>query len=351
MYRHYKHLIVVTAVGGAFEMFDFAVFIHFSSYLAEVFFPEASGFHGVMPVLLIFLVSYLARPVGGILFSHFGDRVGRKKLFIASLICMTGATLGIALLPGWHSIGYFAPVLLLLLRVVQGLSVGGELPAAFIFLAEHVDKAHRGSVCAKLAAAFECGLIMGASIGALLTWLLTTEQMLAWGWRVPFIIGCLLGIVGYQIRKHTAETPIFLQMLHTVGRQRVPLLGLMSRYKKLVFLTICMTAVGGSMSAIRLFLPAYLSNSGFFSSNISQAYGLTAFFSLICALMCYLLGQFSDWWGRKNLVVTGTSLLIFISFVTIYLLDYDVIVGRWFFILVLPIAHSFVICAYCLCHS
>ena len=309
MSREFNHLILITAIGGAFELFDFAIFIHFSSYLAEVFFPPASGMNGLMSVLLIFAVSYIARPLGGLVFSHFGDRIGRKRLFVVSLVCMTTSTLGIAILPGWDVLGVMAPVLLLCFRTVQGISMGGEIPAAYIFVAEHVDKSRRGLVSARICAGCEAGLVLGALVGALLTTLLSREEMIAWGWRIPFFTGCILGIVGYELRKRTVETPVFLEMIRLVKKKRIPVLTLLCSYKKQLLLGIGMTAGGGAMAAVKLFLPTYLPMSGMFSGNMPAVFMVTAVFSLICMVMCLLLGQVSDRWGRKFMVIVGCSLL------------------------------------------
>ncbi len=344
--QQYRHLILITAIGGAFELFDFAIFIHFSSYLAEVFFPQESGVDGLMSVLLIFAVSYIARPLGGLIFSHFGDRIGRKRLFIVSLLCMTGATFGISILPGWTTAGSLAPILLLVLRVIQGMSVGGEVPAAYIFVAEHVDRKHRGMVTAQICAGCEIGLILGAVVGALLTTFLTQEQMLEWGWRVPFFTGCLLGVIGYELRKRTIETPVFVEMVRLMKKQRVPVFALVSNFKRQVLLGVGITAVGGAMSAVKLFLPTYLSVSDYFISNITSAFWLAALFSLVCTVMSLLLGKVSDLFGRRFMVILGASLLIPIGFLAQYLLVQEVEGSIWFFVIGLSMAYSIVLCSF-----
>ncbi len=346
MSKQFKHLIFITAIGGAFELFDFAIFVHFSSYLAEVFFPPESNLGGMMSVLVIFAVSYVARPVGGVIFSHFGDKIGRRRLFIVSLVCMTGATLGIALLPGWHTIGIAAPLLLAFFRIVQGMSFGGEVPAAYIFVAEHVDKEQRGLVTARICAGCEVGVIMGAVAGALLTTVLTHEEIVNWGWRIPFFTGCILGVVGYELRKKTIETPVFIEMLKLVKKRRVPVLTLFLNYKRAMILGIGITAVNGAMSAVKLFLPAYLDITSAFKMNITSAFWVTALFSVICTLMSLFIGQISDRWGRRFLVILGASLLIPVGFLAQFMLVQNIEGAIWFFIIGLSLTYSIVLCSF-----
>nr|WP_272927953.1 MFS transporter [Legionella pneumophila] len=143
-----RKVIFLSSLGGALEFYDFIIYIFLASELSELFFPAANHLASLMGVYAAFAIGYLIRPLGGIIFSHFGDKYGRKKTFVITLILMALPTFLIGLLPDYKSIGIGAPALLILLRLIQGLSVGGEIPGAITFAGEHVNPKHRGVTCA-----------------------------------------------------------------------------------------------------------------------------------------------------------------------------------------------------------
>src|SRR5487761_2163847 len=187
--QDYKTL-VLAALGGALEFYDFIIFVFFAVVIGKLFFPAS------MPDWLrqvqtygIFAAGYLARPLGGIVMAHFGDLFGRKRMFMLSILLMSLPTLMIGLLPTYVSIGIWAPIFLLLLRVMQGAAIGGEVPGAWVFVTEHVPARHVGFACGTLTAGLTSGILLGSLVAMSVNKIYTPAEVITEGWRIPFIIG------------------------------------------------------------------------------------------------------------------------------------------------------------------
>src|SRR3569623_773637 len=178
--------LALAALGGALEFYDFVVFVFFAIPLSKLFFPaDSATWLAQVKIYGIFAAGYLARPLGGIVMAHYGDKLGRKRMFTLSVFLMALPTLGIGLLPVYAQIGMLAPLLLLLLRVVQGIAVGGEVPGAWVYVAEHVAPARVGFACASRTSGLTVGILIGSLVAAGLNRSLSTEAMLDPGWRLP----------------------------------------------------------------------------------------------------------------------------------------------------------------------
>jgi MFS family permease len=205
--------LTLSALGGALEFYDFVVFVFFAIPLGHLFFPPTTApWLAQLQVFGIFAAGYLARPLGGIVMAHYGDTLGRKRMFMLSVFLMALPTLAIGLLPVYAQIGMLAPLLLLLLRVVQGIAVGGEVPGAWVFVAEHVPPGRVGFACASLTSGLTVGILIGSLVAAALNRAMTPEQILDHGWRLPFIAGGLFGFVAVWLRRWLSETPVFQAM-------------------------------------------------------------------------------------------------------------------------------------------
>jgi MFS family permease len=211
--RRDARTLALSALGGALEFYDFVVFVFFTRVLSVLFFPEGmSPWLAQLQVYGIFAAGYLARPLGGIVMAHFGDRLGRKRMFTLSVFLMSVPTLLIGLLPTHAQIGVMAPVLLLALRIVQGIAVGGEVPGAWVFVAEHVPRRRMGFACATLTAGLTAGILIGSLLAAWINGQHAPEQVQAWVWRVPFLLGGVFGFVAVWLRRWLDETPVFEEM-------------------------------------------------------------------------------------------------------------------------------------------
>lgn len=238
----------IATLGGMFEFYEFIIFIYLTPIISQHFFPaDMPLWLAQVQTLGIFAAGYLIRPIGGILLASIGDVIGRKKMFAFTLILLAVPTILIGLLPGYASIGMWAPLLLLVLRMVQGLSIGGELPGALCFVSEHVPERRLGLSCGILSASLAVGALLGSGSVAALTGALGKEAMYDYGWRIPFVVGGLLGLASAHLRRYAHETPVFLEMRerNALARQ-VPVKLLLGQHRAVLLLCLlvaCMTAV------------------------------------------------------------------------------------------------------------
>lgn len=210
--RDHKTL-ALAALGGALEIYDFIIFVFFALTLSQLFFPpEMPEWLRLLQSFGIFVTGYLARPLGGIVMAHFADRLGRKQVFSLSILMMAVPCLLIGLMPTYEQIGYFAPLVLLALRILQGAAVGGEVPSAWVFVAEHVPARRRGYALGFLQAGLTFGYLLGALTATALAQLYTPQEILDWAWRLPFLLGGVFGVIGVWLRRLLSETPVFLAM-------------------------------------------------------------------------------------------------------------------------------------------
>lgn len=207
-----KKAVVATAMGNAMEWFDFGIYSYLAATIGKVFFSEAASGTQLIFSFATFAVAFLVRPIGGMFFGMLGDRLGRKKILAITLIMMALATLGIGIIPSYASIGITAPILLLIARLVQGFSTGGEYSGAMTFIAESAPDKKRGIMASGLEVGTLVGYIGGSGIVTLLTFILGSETMLAWGWRIPFLIAAPIGFIGLYLRTHLEESPAFEKM-------------------------------------------------------------------------------------------------------------------------------------------
>jgi MFS transporter, MHS family, proline/betaine transporter len=198
-------------IGNVLEWFDFAVYGYFAAVIGGQFFPQSSPQAQQLLSLTVFAVGFFARPIGGLALGAVGDRIGRRALLVLSISLMGGATLLIGLLPNYDTIGVAAPLLLVLLRLVQGFSVGGEFTGSMVYTTELAPPKWRGIVSSSTAAGVTLGFILGSGSAWLIDEWLEAEQVAAWGWRIPFIASFLLVLIGLSLRRGLHETEEGLQ--------------------------------------------------------------------------------------------------------------------------------------------
>jgi MFS family permease len=308
-----KKLIFLSSLGGALEFYDFIIFIVFAKIISALFFPAQDLTASLMFTFGVFALGYIVRPLGGFLFGHFGDRFGRKKTFIASVLMMAIPTFLMGLLPTYETIGITASVLLIIFRLLQGLSVSGELPGAIIFVAESVPAQHRGAACGVIFFAINCGLLLGSLMGSFLTSTLSQEELMQWGWRIPFLTGGLLGVVSYYLRKKLRETPLFETIAQQKTKETAPALVIFKHYRKQLLQGVGIAASGATLFTICfLYLPTYLSNT--FQFPLRQLFDLNSFAVLVFAIQAVLMAGLSDRVGRKTVMRVGTIGFILLSY-------------------------------------
>src|SRR5216684_5735047 len=195
-----RRLAIAGMAGNILEWYDFSIYGFFAYAIGENFFPAASASTSLIDAFGVFAAGFLMRPVGALLFGHIGDRYGRQRALTLSVVAMAVPTVMIGLLPTYQQIGVMAPVLLVVLRLIQGLSVGGEYTTSVVFMIEGAHSHRRGMMGALGAAAAFCGVMLGSAVGAIVAALMSPQALEAWGWRLPFLAGITIGIAGYIIR-------------------------------------------------------------------------------------------------------------------------------------------------------
>ncbi|VVC75750.1 Proline/betaine transporter [Aquicella siphonis] len=306
-----RRMLILSSLGGVLEFYDFIIYIFLAPVIEKLFFAESSNYMATLKTLAIFSIGYLLRPLGGIIFSHFGDRYGRKVVFLMTVIFMAIPSFAIGLLPTPREIGIAAPLLLLLLRMMQGLALGGEIPAAITFVSEHVPGRRRAFALSVLFFGINMGLLLGSLVTTLLTSLLTEAEIFAYGYRIPFLLGGFFGMFSLFLRRHLHETTAFTS-LRQMDLQRVPLLTLMRHSYPQVLQGMLLVGTGSVTVFLYLYWPQYLHQ--YMNYDFAGLMRINTAGTLVLNLTILLGGVLADKWGYRNLYLMGTTLLVLLTF-------------------------------------
>lgn len=307
--QDYKTL-TLAALGGALEFYDFIIFVFFAAVVGELFFPaDIPEWLRQVQTFGIFAAGYLARPLGGIIMAHFGDLVGRKKMFTLSILLMAVPTLAIGLLPTYATLGIAAPLLLLLMRVLQGAAIGGEVPGAWVFVAEHVPERRIGIACGTLTAGLTVGILLGSVVATQVNTRMTQEAVHEWGWRLPFLLGGAFGLVAMYLRRWLQETPIFLEMQQRKAlAQELPVKSVVLEHKKAVVVSMLLTwLLSAGIVVVILMSPVWLQKQyGFAPALTLQANSIA---TIMLCFGCLIAGLVVDRIGASRTFIIGSILL------------------------------------------
>ena len=300
----------LAALGGALEIYDFIIFVFFALTLSQLFFPpEMPEWLRLLQSFGIFVTGYLARPLGGILMAHFADRLGRKKVFSLSILMMALPCLLIGIMPTYAQIGYFAPLLLLGLRVLQGAAVGGEVPSAWVFVAEHAPVGHRGYALGFLQAGLTFGYLIGALTATFLAQTFTPAEILDYAWRYPFLLGGVFGVIGVWLRRWLSETPVFMAMqAQREATVELPLRTVLREHRLAMLPAMILTCV--LTSAVVVFVvitPTMMQKT--FGMTASHTFALSALGIVFLNIGCVLAGLLVDRIGAWRTVMLYSLLL------------------------------------------
>lgn len=339
--KHERKIIFLASLGGALEFYDFVIYVIFAPIISQIFFPETDKLASLMSVYAIFAIGYLVRPLGGIVFSHFGDKYGRKKTFIFSVVLMAVPTLLIGLLPTYQHIGISASILLILMRLLQGLSIGGEIPGALTFTCEHVDPRSRSLACGIIFACLNAGILLGASISLILNQLLDNSQLLSYGWRIPFIFGGLLGGFSFYIRKQMTESPLFVAFQNKAESSRIPFVEAITQYWHKILQGVALTCLGAVViNLLFLYMPTYLSTILAYPLQQATLFNTInlMFYSSLLVVICWL----ADKYGRKSILLAGASGFLALSYFIFQILSQQTTLSLISSLFLIAILSSFV---------
>lgn len=315
-----RKVLGASFIGNFVEWFDYASYGYFATVIAVAFFPEFAPASALLATFAVFAISFVIRPVGGIVWGGIGDRIGRRTALSWSILVMSGATTLIALLPSYHQVGILAPVLLLLVRMVQGFSASGEYAGATAFIAEYAPTNRRGLFTSIVPASTAAGLLAGSLLSAGLFALLDDAEMQAWGWRLPFLLAAPLGLIGLYIRLKLEDTPKFRAMEASHHAAATPTAELFRHHRgrmAIAFGVTCLNAVGFYL--ILSYMPTYLMTElgiGEAESFLATSISLAVYIGLI-----FLMGQLSDRFGRRITLVAASILFIALTVPLFSMLD------------------------------
>ncbi|MEO5321007.1 MFS transporter [Arthrobacter sp. CC3] len=304
-----RTVIMSSYLGSTIEFYDFLLYATAAAVaFPKVFFSGMDDWVGVVAAYATFAAGYVARPLGGIIFGHFGDRVGRKGMLIVSMAVMGIASTLIGLIPGASLIGPWGAVILVFLRVCQGIAVGGEWGGAALMALEHSDPKRRGFAASFVNAGAPTGAVLGTVVMGLFS-ALPQEAFLAWGWRVPFLLSFVLLIVGMFVRLRVSESPIFAEAVAKESMQgtkrKIPLIEVLRRPKALIMIMFAGAAGFGLQVVLPTFSITYAVSKGAPQQGVMYAF---AGASAISILFVLLGGRLSDRFGRRPVMVAGLAL-------------------------------------------
>lgn len=306
-----RTVILSSYLGSTIEFYDFLLYATAAAVaFPKVFFAGTDEWVGVVAAYATFAAGYVARPLGGMIFGHFGDRMGRKGMLIISMVVMGVASTLIGLIPGSSVIGPWGAVLLVVLRVCQGIAVGGEWGGAALMALEHSDPKRRGFAASFVNAGAPTGAVLGTLVMGLFS-ALPQDAFLAWGWRVPFLLSFVLLIVGLFVRMRVSESPIFAEAIAKEGaegvKRKIPLLEVLRRPKALLMIMFAGAAGFGLQVVLPTFSVTYAVSKGAPQQGVLYAF---AGASAISILFVLLGGRLSDRFGRRPVMVAGLVLFV-----------------------------------------
>ncbi|MFC5949508.1 MFS transporter [Pseudonocardia lutea] len=335
-----RRAIGAAAIGNVTEWYDFGVYAYFEPTIRKVFFSGLSESVGTIATFGLFAVAFLIRPLGGLFFGPLADRIGRNRVLATTMVLMALGTFAIGCIPSERSIGIWAPVLLLLARLVQGFSTGGEYGNAMTFIAEYAPDRRRGFLGSWLEFGTFCGYLLGAVVVTVADAALTQDQLLSWGWRIPFFVALPLGLVGVYMRARLADTPAFVALEHEVEEREKAHRHLHPHETRTLlalwpFLLVCMGLVlvwNVTNYMLTSYMPTYVTETmpklqGSTTDTTTTSQVVQIAVMVVALVLIPLIGRLSDRVGRKPIAWVGSIGLVVLGLPMILLVRTETTVG------------------------
>ncbi|MEV0277198.1 MFS transporter [Streptomyces sp. NPDC050610] len=315
-----RRAVKAASLGNAMEWFDFGIYSYLAVTIGNVFFPSGNDTVRLMSSLATFAVAFLIRPIGGMFFGPLGDRIGRKKVLALTMLLMAVSTFAIGLIPSYESISFWSPVLLILFRMLQGFSTGGEYGGASTFIAEYAPDKRRGFFGSFLEFGTLAGYVGAAGLVVILTSTLSSDAMNQWGWRVPFLVAGPIGLIGLYLRMKLEDTPAFQKLEEENASPTGENINSETTELKQIFiaqwprLVLCIVLVGAyniTDYMLLSYMPTYLTDQ----LKYNDAHGLIILICVMALLMVIItfIGRLNDRIGRKPLLMAGMIGFFFLS--------------------------------------
>lgn len=298
-------------LGNFIEWFDYATYTYFAITIGAVFFPE-SGVNSTLMAFAVFALSFIFRPLGAVFWGNMGDKKGRKWSLSISIFLMSGAAFLIGCLPSFAAIGIASPVLLLVLRSVQGFSAAGEYSGAAVFLAEYAPADKRGRYCSLVPASTATGLFVGSTVALVLKSVLPEAALIEWGWRIPFLMAGPLGYIAHFIRTRLEDSPAFHEMEHEKKEVDRPSRLVFKKYRRRLLSSIAATMVNSvGFYLVLTYLPTYLTS--YTTMGASEAQLATDIALVTYIFIIFGAGRLSDRVGRRRMLLGACATFIVLS--------------------------------------
>ena len=314
-----RKILISSMIGNALEWYDFVLYVQFAKIIGQLFFPSDDQFTSLLATFGIFAVGFVMRPLGGVLFGVLGDRFGRKAALVFSILMMAVPTAMIGFIPTYQQIGIAAPILLTLMRLLQGLALGGGFSGCMTFIVEHAPNKQRGLIGSTTMFSLGGGVLLGIIVSLGFSHMLPEEDFMSWGWRLPFIISLAIGMVAFYIKNHIDESPIYLEAKKHGNISKTPIRGVLANHWKELLIAIALY--------LTVTVPFY-SFTAFFSTFLQQHAGVSLYDSLIIngiAIFIFMLampvtGWLSDKYGRKPVLVITSICIALLAYPTFLML-------------------------------
>jgi metabolite-proton symporter len=316
-----RRVVGASLVGTTIEWYDFFIYASAASLVfGKLFFPALDGSTALLASFATLGVSFVARPIGGIVAGHLGDRFGRKSILVATLLLMGISTIGVGLLPGYASIGVAAPILLVVLRLLQGLSAGGEWGGAALMSVEHAPPGRRGYFGSFPQIGVPIGLLLANLVFFTVAAVTTDEQFAAWGWRIPFLLSVVLIAVGFFVRSRVAESPVFTELRRRRARRSAPLAEVLRSNRRELVVAIGLFIANNMIGYILIaFINSYGTRTLKLSSTTMLFVGMVG--AVAWGVFTLAAGRWSDRIGRRRTYLIGTLAMAVWAFPFFLLFD------------------------------
>jgi MHS family proline/betaine transporter-like MFS transporter len=301
--------VVTSMMGNLFEFYDFILFAYFAPILGKLFFPSADETTELIKAFGVFAVGFIVRPLGGIVFGHIGDRVGRKQALVLAILLMAIPTAIIGLLPTYEEIGITASILLIVMRMFQGFSMGGNYGGSITFTTEHSDPKHRGLIGSFAITSCLVGILLGSATATLFSYIFSEHDLNTWGWRIPFLLGILICFIGYYLRVKVPESPEYVEIKKTGKVAKHPAVQVFTQHgKALAVVVLAIMLHDLSFYMLFAYMPTYMTKQLHLADDVAFTINTINLF-LVCVFT--VLGAWlSDKIGRK--AVMSAAGLIFV---------------------------------------
>lgn len=310
--------ILLISLGTGLEYYDFVIYGFMACYMNELFFPKTDSFISVMQSFSIFSIGYIIRPLGGLIFGIIGDKYGRKITFNVTMLLMTISSTMISLLPTYNSIGATSTFLLIFFRIIQGIAFGAEMPGAITYINESSER--KGFSFGILMIPIGIGDILASSTVFMLTYFLSKKSIIDWGWRIPFLLSSILGIISFSARKIINETPEFKKYIKEEIDNRLTISKLFLEINWFrIIIGILISLTGSYLVIFNIYMPMYFSK--YFQYNLETIYFFSIIGGIAAIILAPILGYGSDFIGSIRSLIIHVIILSISSFFLFHLLD------------------------------